>query len=205
MWALTAADVLVVVGAYLLGSVPFAYVIVRVVRGADIRRLGSGNVGASNVWRQYGARLGAPVALLDVAKGFLPALVGLAVGGEVVGLLAGAAAMLGHARPLWMGFRRGGKMVATAGGVSFALMPVAAACCLGVWVASFLLLRYASVSSLLTAAALPVVALVLGEPWPTVAFAVAACVAVVVLHRQNIRRLLDGTESRFQWRRAARA
>lgn len=202
---MSVADVLVVGGAYLLGSVPFGYLIVRLARGADIRHLGSGNIGASNVWRQFGARLGAPVALLDVAKGFAPALVGLAVGGEVVAVLAGAAAMLGHARPVWMGFRPGGKTVATAGGVSFALMPLVAALCLGVWIGTFVLLRYASVASLATSAALPVLALLLGEPWPTVVFAAAACVAVFVLHRSNIRRLLAGTESRFQWRRAARA
>lgn len=200
---MTFVDVLVVAGAYLLGSVPSGYVIVRLARGADIREVGSGNIGASNVWRQYGARLGAPVALFDVAKGLVPALVGVAVGGDVLGLVAGAAAMLGHARPVWMGFRRGGKMVATGGGVSFALLPIAAALCLGVWIVTFLLFRYASVASLVTAAALPVLALVLGEPWPTVLFAVAAFVAVVVLHRQNVRRLLDGTESRFSWRRTS--
>ena len=87
------ADALVVVGGYLLGSIPFGYVLPRIVRGEDIRRQGSGNVGASNVWRVYGRSLGIPVALLDVAKGFVPALVGLELGGDWVGVLAGAAAM----------------------------------------------------------------------------------------------------------------
>ncbi len=191
------SDALIVVGGYLVGSIPFGLVLVRLFEREDIRAQGSGNIGASNVWRVYGKSLGIPVALLDVAKGFAPALIGLEVGGEWVGVLAGAAAMLGHARPLWLGFTRGGKMVATAGGVSFALATVPAALCLVAWIAVFALFRYASLASLLTALALPVLCLALGEPWPTVLFAAAAFVAVVALHRQNIRRLLNGTESRF--------
>lgn len=190
-------DALIVLGGYLVGSIPFGVVIVALLRGEDIRTQGSGNIGATNVWRLYGRRLGIPVALLDVAKGFVPALVGLRVGGEWVGVLAGAAAMLGHARPLWLGFARGGKMVATAGGVSFALAPLPAFICLVAWLAVFALCRYASLASLATAAVLPLASVALGEPWPTVAFATAAFLAVVVLHRQNIRRLLNGTESRF--------
>ena len=126
------------------------------------------------MWRTYGRWLGVPVALLDVAKGFVPAFVGLKLGGEWVGVLAGSAAMLGHARPIWLGFTRGGKMVATGGGVAFALAPVAAGICLLVWLATFVLFRYASLASLVTAAALPILCVVLGEPWPTVIFAVAA-------------------------------
>jgi glycerol-3-phosphate acyltransferase PlsY len=194
---------LLVAGGYLLGSVPWGLVVVRLLRGEDIRSHGSGNVGASNVWRTYGWRLGLPVAVLDVAKGFVPALAAVLLVGEGAGVLAGAAAMLGHYRPLYLGFSKGGKMVATAGGVAFALMPVAAAGCVLIWVAAFALLRYASIASLLAAVGLPVLAAVLGEPWPTIVFASVACAAVVVLHRQNIRRLLAGTEPRFS--RAAKA
>ncbi len=190
-------NALIIAGGYLIGSIPFGVVVVRVFRGEDIRKQGSGNIGASNVWRTYGRWLGVPVALLDVAKGFVPALLGLKVGGEWVGVLAGAAAMLGHARPVWLGFTKGGKMVATAGGVTLALAPLAAAIGLLVWLATFVLSRYASLASLATAAALPILCVVLGEPWPTVIFAAAASVAVIVLHRQNIGRLLHGTESRF--------
>ncbi len=149
------------------------------------------------MWRSYGRSLGAPVALLDVLKGFVPALVGLKLGGEWVGVLAGSAAMAGHARPIWLGFTKGGKMVATGGGVALALAPLAAGICLIVWVAVFAVFRYASLASLLTAAALPLLCMALGEPWPTVAFAAFAAVAVIFLHRQNIGRLLHGTESRF--------
>lgn len=197
------ADALIVVGGYLVGSIPFGPVLVRLFKGEDIRAQGSGNIGASNVWRVYGKSLGIPVALLDVAKGLGPALAGLLAGGEWVGVLAGAAAMLGHARPVWLRFSKGGKTVATAGGVSFALAPVPAALCLAIWAVVFVLFRYASLASLLTAAALPVLCLVLGEPWPTVLFATAAFLAVLLLHRQNIRRLLDGTEPRFSRGRAS--
>jgi glycerol-3-phosphate acyltransferase PlsY len=190
-------DALIVVGGYLVGSIPFGLVVVRLLRSEDIRKQGSGNIGASNVWRSYGRSLGVPVALLDVAKGFVPAYVGLRAGGEWVGVLAGSAAMLGHARPIWLGFTKGGKMVATGGGVAFALAPLPAAICLLVWIATFLLFRYASLASLVTALALPVLCVAFGESWPTVAFTAGAAVAVVFLHRQNIGRLLHGTESRF--------
>ena len=190
-------DVLIVLGGYLLGSIPFGYVIPRLVRGDDVRRQGSGNVGASNVWRAYGPSLGVPVALLDVAKGFVPALVGLEIGGDWVGVLAGAAAMVGHARPVYLGFSKGGKMVATAGGVAFALAPLAALVCLAVWLVTFALLRYASLASMITAFALPLVCLAFGASWPIVGFTAVAALGVLALHRHNIRRLLAGTEPRF--------
>jgi len=190
-------DVLIVVGAYLLGSIPFGYVLPRLLRGEDVRTRGSGNVGASNVWRVYGRSLGVPVALLDVAKGFVPALVGLEVGGDWVGVLAGAAAMIGHARPVFLGFGKGGKMVATAGGVAFALAPLVAAICLVLWLVVFALFRYASLASMVTAAALPLLCLAFGSSWPVVGFTALAAAGVVLLHRHNLRRLLAGTEPRF--------
>jgi glycerol-3-phosphate acyltransferase PlsY len=190
-------DVLIVVGAYLLGSIPFGYVLPRLLRGEDVRTRGSGNVGASNVWRVYGRSLGVPVALLDVAKGFVPALVGLEVGGDWVGVLAGAAAMIGHARPVFLGFGKGGKMVATAGGVAFALAPLVAAICLVLWLVVFALFRYASLASLVTATALPLLCLAFGSSWPVVGFTALAAVGVILLHRHNLRRLLAGTEPRF--------
>ncbi len=191
------ADALIVLGGYLLGSIPFGYVIPRLVRGDDVRRHGSGNVGASNVWRVYGSSLGIAVALLDVAKGFVPALVGLELGGDWVGVLAGAAAMVGHARPVYLGFSKGGKMVATAGGVALALSPLAALVCLGVWLVVFAAFRYASLASMVTAAALPFACLAFGASWPVVGFAAIAAIGVLALHRHNIRRLLAGSEPRF--------
>lgn len=190
-------DVLVVGCAYFLGSIPFGYVLPRILRGDDIRRHGSGNVGATNVWRVYGWSLGLPVALLDVAKGLVPAVVGLRLGGDWLGIVAGSAAMVGHARPVYLGFTKGGKMVATAGGVALALAPFAALGCAVVWLAAFAIGRYASLASIAAALALPLLCLVLGSSWPVVAFTAGAAVGVLALHRQNVRRLLAGTEPRF--------
>ena len=191
-------EALAVVGGYLLGSMPFGYWVPRLVRREDIRTKGSGNVGASNVFRVYGRSLGIPVAALDLAKGFAAASLGLWAGGALIGVLAAGAAMIGHARPVFLRFEKGGKMVATAGGATFALAPLAAVCCVALWLAVFLVTRYASLASMVTAAGLAVFVVVFGYPWPIVAFGVAGAVAVIAMHRQNIRRLLGGTEHRFE-------
>jgi glycerol-3-phosphate acyltransferase PlsY len=198
-------DVLAVLGGYLLGSLPFGYWLVRLFHGEDIRAQGSGNVGATNVFRVYGTRLGTAVALLDVTKGLAAAILGIAVGGALVGVLAGAAAMLGHARPVFLRFRRGGKMVATAGGAALALAPLAALSCVAVWLVVFLVTRYASLASIVTALALPVFTWVYGYEWPVVVFTIAGACAIVTLHHRNIRRLFAGTEHRFELGRARRA
>jgi acyl phosphate:glycerol-3-phosphate acyltransferase len=195
-------DVLAILGGYLLGALPFGYWVPRLVRGDDIRTKGSGNVGASNVFRVYGRSLGVPVALLDLAKGFGAAALGLWAGGALIGVLAASAAMVGHARPVFLGFQKGGKMVAVAGGATFALAPLAATCCVAVWLLTFVLTRYASLASILTAVALAVFVVLFDYPWPIVVFGVAGAAAVIAMHHQNIRRLFAGTEHRFQLRRA---
>ena len=191
-------ETLAVLGGYLLGSMPFGYWVPRLVRGEDIRAKGSGNVGASNVFRVYGRSLGIPVALLDLAKGFAAASLGLWAGGALVGVLAAAAAMIGHAYPVFLRFQKGGKMVATAGGATLALAPLAAVICIAVWLLVFVATRYASLASLVTALALAILVVVLDYPWPIIAFGIAAAAAVIFLHRQNIRRLLGGSEHRFE-------
>jgi glycerol-3-phosphate acyltransferase PlsY len=198
-------EALAVVGGYLLGALPFGYWLPLVLRGDDIRTHGSGNVGATNVFRVYGRRLGITVALLDVAKGFAAAALGLWAGGAVVGVLAGAAAMVGHARPVFLRFQKGGKMVATAGGVFLALAPLAMLSCVAVWLAVFVATRYASVASVVTAVALVVFVVLFGADWPVVVFAVVGATAIVLLHRHNLSRLARGTEHRFELRRPRRA
>jgi glycerol-3-phosphate acyltransferase PlsY len=186
---------------YLAGSIPTGYWLVRLLRHEDIRRVGSGNIGATNVWRTYGARYGVPVMLADTLKGFVPALLATHYAGPLAGVLAGGAAMLGHWRPLFMGFARGGKAVATCGGAFLAVAPVVGGIGLLVWIATFALFRYASVASIVAALSLPVAAVLLHEPWPVIAFATLAALAVLVLHRPNISRLRAGTETRFRFRR----
>jgi acyl phosphate:glycerol-3-phosphate acyltransferase len=196
---------LIVVGGYLLGSMPWGYWLVRLVKGNDIRRHGSGNIGGTNVWRVYGWRLGVPVIVLDTLKGFVPAFLGALLVSDLVGVLAGGAAMLGHGRPLFLRFQRGGKMVATCGGAFLGVAPLVGGIGAVVWVTVFVLFRYASLASISAALSLPIAAVLLDESWPVIVFAAVAAVAVVFLHRANIARLLAGTENRFRFRRPARA
>jgi acyl phosphate:glycerol-3-phosphate acyltransferase len=195
---------LIVLG-YLLGSCPWGYWLVRLVKHQDIRKVGSGNIGATNVWRTYGWRLGLPVVVLDTLKGFVPALLGAVYVSHLAGILAGAAAMLGHFRPLFLRFAKGGKMVATCGGVFFGVAPWVALTAGVVWLAAFLLFRYASVASIIAGIALPVTAALYGYPTSVVVFGVLAALAILYLHRANLGRLRAGTEHRFHFRRAARA
>jgi acyl phosphate:glycerol-3-phosphate acyltransferase len=196
--------VVLVVAGYLAGSLPFGYWVGR-ARGLDVRSIGSGNIGATNVWRALGWRYGLPVVLLDVAKAFVPALLGVLLVDDLAGVLAGAAAMLGHWRPVFLRFARGGKTVAAAGGVFFAVAPLVGLATLAVWVVVFLATRYASVASIVAAVGTPLLAAAFGEPWPVIVFAAASATAVVVLHRANLRRLRAGTENRFRLRRRAAA
>jgi acyl phosphate:glycerol-3-phosphate acyltransferase len=193
-----------VAAGYLCGSLTWGYLLVRLFRGEDVRTKGSGNVGATNVWRVYGPRLGLPAAILDVAKGFAPAFAATAVVGHGSGVLAGAAAMLGHWRPLFLGFRRGGKMVATAGGAFLGVAPLVGVTGAGVWIVVFALTRYASVASISAAASLGLWAWLFGYPWPVIAFGGAAAAGVAFLHRANLARLWRGEENRFELRRRNR-
>jgi glycerol-3-phosphate acyltransferase PlsY len=182
---------------WICGSMPWGYWLVRVFRGEDIRTKGSGNIGATNVWRVYGRRLGLAAVVLDTAKGFVPAFVATKVAGHDAGVLAGSAAMLGHFRPLFLGFRRGGKIVATTGGVFLGVAPIVGGIGAGVWLLVFGLTRYASVASIVSAVSLPFWSWLIGYPWPVTVFAGVAAVAVLVLHRANLGRLLRGEEHRF--------
>jgi glycerol-3-phosphate acyltransferase PlsY len=197
---------LVVLG-YLMGSLPWGYWLVRLIKHEDIRKIGSGNIGATNVWRRYGRWLGIPVVLLDVLKGFVPALLGMLFVSphHLAGVLAGTAAMLGHWRPIFLRFEKGGKMVATTGGVLFAVAFWVALSAGIVWLALFLVFRYASIASIAAGIALPVFAVAYGYPLSVVLFGVGAAAGILFLHRGNLRRLRAGTESRFHLRRSHQA
>jgi glycerol-3-phosphate acyltransferase PlsY len=192
---------LVVLG-YLLGSCPWGYWLVRLIKHENIRNVGSGNIGATNVWRTYGRWLGIPVVLLDVVKGFVPAFLGVLFVSHLAGIIAGAAAMLGHWRPIFLRFEKGGKMVATCGGVFFGVAFWVAISAGVVWLAIFLLVRYASIASIVAGIALPVFAVIYGYPLSVVLLGIAAAAGILFLHRGNLRRLRAGTESRFHLRRS---
>src|SRR5205814_2879033 len=189
------ATVVAVIAGYLAGSIPTGYWLVAAVKRTDIRRYGSGNIGGTNVWRVFGWQLGLPVVIVDTAKGFVPALLATLSVSHLAGVLAGAAAMLGHWRPVFLRWQRGGKMVATCGGAFLGVAPIVGGICAGVWISCFLVFRYASVASMVAACSAPLIAVLIGEPWPVIAFGGAAALAVIVLHRANIARLRSGTEN----------
>jgi glycerol-3-phosphate acyltransferase PlsY len=172
-----------------------------VVAGADVRALGSGNIGATNVWRTLGFKLGLAVAALDIAKGAAAAVLGIWLANDLIAVLAGCAAMAGHWRPLFVRFARGGKIVATTGGVGLAVAPFATLSAAVVWITVFLVTRYASVASMAAAASLPLFALLFGASWPVLAFTAGGAVAIVLLHRTNIARLVRGQENKMQLKR----
>jgi glycerol-3-phosphate acyltransferase PlsY len=188
--------ILVVIG-YVCGSMPWGYWLVRIFRGEDIRTKGSGNIGATNVWRLYGRRLGVAAVVLDTVKGFVPAFVATKLAGHDAGVLAGGAAMAGHYRPLFLKFQRGGKLVATTGGAFLGVAPIVGGLCAVVWLVVFGLTRYASVASIVSALSLPLWAWLLDYSWSVIVFAGVAGAAVLLLHRGNLGRLVRGEEPRF--------
>ncbi len=195
-------EVALITAAYLAGSLPFGYWLVRIFRGADIRTLGSHNTGATNVWRNFGWRFGVSTLLLDVVKGALPALAALHWSGSLTASIAGIAAMLGHGYPVLLGFG-GGKGVATGAGAALALFPAGVGLAALAWAIVFLSLRYASLASLTSAAVFLVAAVALGRDWPVIAFGALAFGFVAYRHRANISRLRAGTEPRARLRRAS--
>jgi acyl phosphate:glycerol-3-phosphate acyltransferase len=198
------AFILTAAYSYLLGSIPFGYILVHAFRGQDIRQTGSGNIGATNVSRTS-PRLGALTLILDALKGLAAvAVTRLIFPGH--NTLQGAAAffaIVGHMFPVWLRFR-GGKGVATGLGSFVLLTPKTILVMLAIFVVIFLAFRYVSLASILTVALFPLLAWVF-EPYrdtpQVLAFITAASLLIIAKHHENIRRLLDHTESRFQWSR----
>ena len=204
-----------IVVAYLLGSVPFAFLIAK-AHGKDLRTIGSGNIGATNLARALGRKWGYICFALDVLKGFIP-MAGLpAVAGRpdspallALWLAVGMAAILGHVLPIYLGFK-GGKGVATSFGVALGLWPyftIPGLIALAVWVAVVLIWRYVSLASICGAVVFPVALLIgiMAVPawtasalWPLLIAAIAIPAMVVIRHRENIKRLLAGTESKIR-------
>jgi glycerol-3-phosphate acyltransferase PlsY len=199
----------VVIGSYLLGSIPFGYLAGRIA-GIDIRSCGSGNVGATNVMRTLGRGYGYPVFVADFLKGFGPVKVSILIATrvqpewnspEMFGIAAAISSVLGHSFPVWLRFK-GGKGVATSAGALFGLAPIAVLVGAAIWILIFWLTRYVSVASIAAAAALPLIILVttrLSRTTGKLLFYSSVCLAAVVIwrHRSNLSRLMRGTEPRF--------
>lgn len=196
------APALALVLAYLVGSIPFAYLAGR-ARGVDLRQHGSGNLGATNAVRVLGPAVGIPVFLADILKGFLPVFLLPRIAptshATLLALAAGVAAIVGHVRPIFLLGRGGGKGVATATGVFLALVPLATVVTFAIWLLVFAASRYVSLASLVSAVSLPAALVVLGWSPRDPVFLAAVLIAsfVVYTHRANIRRLRRGEEHRF--------
>ena len=186
-----------IVVAYLLGSIPFGYLIVRGKVGADIRDTGSGGTGATNVSRRAGKAAGVLTLLLDAAKGAAAVLIAKALTGDDWVIAAAAiAALVGHIFPVWLGFR-GGKGVATGVGIFLVLAPIALLCAGVIFVAIVALTRYVSLGSIIAALLIPVFVWWQSDVRPSLIAAVAGAALILFAHRGNIQRLLSRTESRI--------
>jgi glycerol-3-phosphate acyltransferase PlsY len=190
--------------SYLLGSIPFGYLLVRAFRGQDVRQSGSGNIGATNVARSFPA-LGVATLLLDASKGAVAVILVRALfpGQRILTGVAALCAVAGHVFPVWLGFR-GGKGVATGLGSFVMLAPKTVLLVGGIFVAVVLLFRYISLGSIVAVALFPILAWWLhdyGGVQPMLAFMAAAAILIVTKHHDNLRRLWARAEPRFQWRR----
>lgn len=189
-------EFLVILGAYLIGSVPFSLIVGKLIAGVDIRKQGSGNVGATNVLRSLGTQ-GAILALVaDALKGVVAVWVGLLVGGSTLAAACGVAVVLGHCFSVFLKFK-GGKGVATSGGIVLFLMPKIILALLVAFIIIVYLSRYVSVGSITVAALLPVLAFSLNYDIAYILMGLMLAVIVIWHHRDNITRLQQGRESKI--------
>jgi|SRR5581483_3295515 len=201
---------MIAVVAYLLGSIPFGLILVRLVRGEDVRLSGSGNIGATNVARTGGAKLGVATLVLDALKGYAGVAFAIALSHREASIdtglaaaLAALCAILGHVFPVWLKFR-GGKGVATAVGAFLGLAPRAVLVVLALFLIIVAISRYVSLGSIVASAAFPIFAYFLYRGTSTIADLLvmfAASLLIILKHKANIRRLLNGTENRLQFHR----
>jgi acyl phosphate:glycerol-3-phosphate acyltransferase len=185
--------------SYLLGAVPFGLLITRIFSGTDVRNVGSGNIGATNVMRAAGKGAAVLTLLADALKGFAPVCLAQAItGNSLVTALCGAAAVLGHNFPLYLDFK-GGKGIATGFGVMLAISPVIGAVCLCVWLVAALIWKYSSLAGLLSFAAYPILVFFTIDRFnrPVSVLSVFLFTLIYIRHRENIKRLLSGTESKI--------
>jgi acyl phosphate:glycerol-3-phosphate acyltransferase len=191
--------------AYLLGSIPFGYLLVRLFLHKDIRATGSGNIGATNVVRSGAKGLGIATLLLDMAKAYVAVKIAqhLAPGNYDLAVVAAVAAILGHVFPIWLGFR-GGKGVASALGVFLALSPAAAGCTFAIFLVIFLITRYVSLASIIGSAFFPLFGLYFAPVRTPIVIAGFLFIPILIIlkHHENIHRLLRGTENRFGKKKA---
>ena len=181
------------VASYLIGSIPNGFILARLTKGIDIRQFGSGNIGATNVWRTLGPVPGIIVLLLDMSKGVASVLIGRYLGGVGTELIAAFLALCGHSWPIFLKFK-GGKIVATGGGIILAISPLTTLVALVVLLITVAISRYVSLGSILAAITVPVTMIILRMNILYILFGVVIAVFVIYKHRPNIKRILSGTE-----------
>ena len=191
-------ELVLVAFAYLVGSIPFAYIFVRYVTGRDVRREGSGNVGATNALRTAGWKVGVTVTVLDTAKGSLAVWAMMVFNPESAWLAASMLAVVaGHCFPPWLLFR-GGKGVATGFGAFLVIAPLSALAALGVWIVMLAAFRWVSLASMTATASFPVLLSLIDSPdWITLVSVAAAAILIILRHHSNIRNLVTGKEQRL--------
>ena len=183
--------------AYLLGAIPFGYIVGR-ARGIDIREHGSGNVGFTNTWRVLGFKLGLIVLVCDMSKGWLSCYIGYTLFGEYGALAGGMAAIFAHTFSCFINFK-GGKGIATGGGVLLFMSPIKLAICLGIVIVACVTIRYMSVGSILAALMAPILLYVFDAPLCYVFSIMVVAGYVIYKHIPNIKRLMNGTENKLQF------
>ena len=181
---------------YLSGSVPYGLLLVRAAGLGDVRKFGSGSTGATNVLRAGNKKIAAATLLLDALKGAAAAWIGGYIDGAFGMAFAGLGAVLGHLFPVWLGFK-GGKGIATGAGVLLTAMPLIGLIGAAIWLASAIITRISSLSSLIACAAMPVLAIALQRPFPLQGMTVLIAILIFERHRANIARLIAGTEPRI--------
>jgi len=184
--------------AYFVGSIPFAFIFVRYVTGRDVRKEGSGNVGATNALRSAGWKVGVAVTVLDIAKGSLAVWAMMIFNPESAWLAASMLSVVaGHCFPPWLLFR-GGKGVATGFGAFLVIAPLSALAALGVWIVMLAVFRWVSLASMTATASFPVLIQLVDHPdWVTLASVAAAAILIILRHHSNIRNLVTGEEQRL--------
>ncbi|MGI9862213.1 glycerol-3-phosphate 1-O-acyltransferase PlsY [Moorella naiadis] len=187
---------LALVLAYLVGSIPTAYVVGRYIYGFDIRRRGSGNVGATNTLRTMGTIPGLVVLGVDAFKGVVAVWLGQAFGGPGLAILTAMLAIAGHNWSIFLDFQ-GGRGVATTAGALLAMAPLAALGALLIWLVVVIFSRYISLGSIVAAAIAPFLVIYFHRPWPYILFTFAGAALIIYRHRPNIERLLAGTEHKL--------
>ncbi len=179
--------------AYLLGAIPFGYLIPKLFLGKDVRDYGSGNIGFTNVMRTFGFKLGSIVLIADIAKGFVAVKFAQQTDSLILPLAAAVFVALGHNYSVFLKFQ-GGRGIATSAGALLALMPQVVAVLFIIWAVVLLISRYVSLASILAAASFPVLTALAGYPWQYILFSLALAAMAIYRHKPNITRLLAGTE-----------